>query len=60
MPTTGPEEAHQTVETSLENLFDDDDDEDTEMMLIDAPDVSVPQDIAPSYAFLSFTLTRKC
>lgn len=33
MPTTGPEEPHQNVETSLENLFDDDDDAD--MMLID-------------------------
>ena len=36
MPTTGPEEAHQNGEMSLENLFDDDDD--TEMMLIDPPD----------------------
>ena len=38
MPTVGPEEeeptTYQTVETSLENLFDDDDD-DAEMMLID-------------------------
>jgi len=35
MPTTGPEEGLQNGEMSLENLFDDDDEDDAEMMLID-------------------------
>lgn len=46
MPNIGMEEK-QTAETSLENLFDDDED-DTEMMLIDAePTLIEPEPVYP-------------